>query len=530
MRRYFNALLILASLLPHSGAAQSANPAAPKAPVEKPEKKSPPTQRDFARQLLESAHDAAGRAQPGAQAALLAQIGDCFIVFDRKLALTTLEQAFPVAGQVSGADPFAAFHSSLLQTSIVQSVADLDLSEAAEMTRSMPPDNRARAIETVVAKLVGKGDFETAIEVVNLGSGAKYPFSAAATILDKLNDDDPRAAIVFGAALSGFQTSPDRAFGQMLAAHWKHLPVPTVRQALDAIIAKVATYKEDASIFKISLAGANGSADLNTEQEIELFDVAAPLEALEPGKLAELYQTYPALKKAYELFPDGQFTTGTAVNYTAGAAQKGSRNPEDNGRSALFDQSMKLKQQAQAMAAANLPSALDLTKTIPLAVYQAATLSAIAEQRIESETASARDLLNRSLAILAKCDVDPYGDGVAQNEVAIAGDAHKLNDDELTRHALSLAFDTAAKFAAWDFSADDPNELPEDMWPSTYSYQNAMRKAAQIYKQGAASYLNRIQNTDMFLFSQVALAAALLDRQQQGAHGSHVSKQQKPPS
>ena len=125
--------------------------------------------------------------------------------------------------------------------------------------------------------------------------------------------------------------------------------------------------KKIASIFNIiSLTGAKGSADLNTEQEIELFDVLTPLEALEPGKLEQLYETYPSLKKAHDLFPEGQFSAGVGAMYSAGPGQKVNHTPDVDQQAALATQSVMLKQQVEALASTNLPAALDKADAIPL--------------------------------------------------------------------------------------------------------------------------------------------------------------------
>jgi len=509
-------LLVLCFLAAGLVTAQTEKPRSAAAPS--PEKHAPQTPRELAEQLLASAHVAVGKAQPGAQAALLWRIGDLYVLFDKKKALEILEQAFSVAGAASG--PI----DGQLETFIVKSVSDLDLKRGVELVHAMPPDSRSSAISAVVRKLIAKDKIDDATELVNAGAGMHYPFDAASGLLRALkDDDDPRRAILFGNAITGYQANPSREFGQLLAEHWKHFPAASVIQALDAIVTTVSGYKEAATIFKISMSGAKGSADLNTEQEIELFDVIVPLEALEPGRLEDLYKKYPGLKATEDLFPDGPYTKGAASSYSGviglSASEKAS-SAQDTGQ---FNTSITLSQQAEELALTNLPKAIDKIKLIPLSLYQGTTLMAIAEQRLESDSTVARDLLSKAMAILADGNVE-QGDGVAQALTKAAEDAHKLKDDALTREALDLAFDTAGKLLKRDVDPEDPNTNPEDMWPSAHNYRNAIRKAAEIYGMGATAFLERIQNPDMYLFAQVALAAGLLNREQSETWGSHSRK------
>ena len=481
------------------------------------EEKAPETPRDFAWRLLDQAHLAVGKAQPAAQASLLWRIADCYVLLDKKKSLELLEQAFTVAGATTGStnDPLESF--------IVRSVGDLDLKRAAEMVRAIPPDSRNTAIGALMPKLIDKGKFDDAVELIEAGSGKFYPFDSVRMLLKALkDDDDPRRAIVFGNAITGYQTNPVREFGQMVKANWEHLPRASVVQALDAIVAKVSTYKDDATIFKLSMSGAKGSIDLNTEGEIELFDVLIPMERLEPGKLEEVYENYPRLKAAHNMFPEGEFSGGMAVSYSGVKGMSDQQKSEMAQEGANFSQSMMLKQQAEALAPDELAKALEKVKLIPMP-YQAEAMIAIAEQRMESDSTTAHDLLSKAMDILAKQDVE-HGDGVAQGLAEAAGDAHKLKDDQLTRRALDLAFGAAGKLLKADVDPDDPNTIPEDMWPSTHNFRNAMRKAEQVYGMGASAYLERIPNTDMYLFSQVALAAALLHREQNESWGGRSRK------
>ena len=480
--------------------------------------KAPETPQELAARLLESAHDAVGKAQPGAQAALLWRIGDNYVVFDKKKALVMLEQAFSVAGATPGGV------DGQLETFIAKSVSDLDLKRAAEMVRAMPPDSRNNAINAVVRKLADKEEIDEAMELVNLGAGSHYPFDAVETIFKALKDeDDPRRAILFGNAITGYQANPDRAFGELVAANWEHLPRASVLQALDAIVTKVATYKEDATIFKISIVGAKGSADLNTEQEIELFDVRVPLEALEPGKLEELYTKYPGLKTARDAFPDAASMKGTAMSMSGVSGRSASQKATDTQHESQFNTSMTLSQQAEALAPDDLAKAMDKIASIPLPGYRATAMLGIAEQRIESDSTVSKDLLSKALAILAKSDITAGG-GVVQDLTRAAADAHKLRDDALTRKTLELALDAAGKLLKADIDPDDPNTAPEDMWPSTHNYRAIIRAAAEYYGTGATSFLEKIPNVDMYLYAQVALAAGLLHRKQSEMWMGHLSK------
>ena len=495
------------------------------------EKKAPATPRGLARQLLDNAYETIGSLTPAAQPNLLWRIADCYTLLDKTKAADILNQAFADAGSLQGfANPGPG-----VQSQIAVSMSDLNTARAAEMVRAIPPsadlhvwsyDPRATAVNAIVGRMLAKHDIDAAIELVNsLGGDGAFPYESVGSILGSLESaDDPRRVIVFGNAVSAYQTRPARGFGQMLANHWSQLPRSSVIQALDSIVNTVLAYKSDDSTYKITYTGKKGSAELPTEQDVELFDVIEPLNACEPAKSRELFETHTALKHAADEFPRGVNWAdigGVRMSMTQHGSQPGNQTPDP--KQAEFAAGVMRQRRIVDLAGSDLQAAIDQLATVTNPDLRAGIMIEIASSHVESAPVIARNLLDKALDLLST----PKNPEVEYQDLSHAFDvAQKLKDDALTSGVLKDSFEVALQLYKIDTDPDDPNVMPMDMWPSVDAYRRSVREAEELHKMKAIADLDGIKNPDLLAIAQVALAAALLDRHFNDSTASvHLKKQ-----
>jgi hypothetical protein len=70
-------------------------------------------------------------------------------------------------------------------------------------------------------------------------------------------------------------------------------------------------------------------------------------------------------------------------------------------------------------------------------------------------------------------------------------------------------FQEAARLYAEDTDAQGPNAFPRECWPSTQEFRDAMFRAVRSHGRKARSYLDRITDPDLRLFTEIEFIAAL---------------------
>ena len=70
-------------------------------------------------------------------------------------------------------------------------------------------------------------------------------------------------------------------------------------------------------------------------------------------------------------------------------------------------------------------------------------------------------------------------------------------------------FREAARLYAEDTDAQRPNASPHECWPSTQEFRDAMFRAGRSHGRKASSYLDRITDPDLRLFTEIEFIAAL---------------------
>jgi hypothetical protein len=479
--------------------------------AEKP--KPPPTPREYAQQLLDEVRETAGAADPQVSPFILWRAAEAYIALDKTKAASMLEDAFDRAVAIppdAMYDPRAS-----LQVFAVTSMAEIDLAKAAEMlsrihvnVEELSYDRRSPAAHRVIQQYLSAKNIDAAIDFIGaLAAGGAYPYSSVQQVIEALEPGDPRRVVLFGNAVTAYQTHPGPDFGKLVGALWKDLPEAQVEAALDSIVAHISSYSEHENNLAISYTTANGIASLPTRQDAELFEIVAPLRAHEPDKLNRLLRDHPDLAKALEVLPNG-YDRKQIQGARMGSSPKGGGAPNDS----AFLVSSEITAKVMQALKESPGQAFGLAKTVPDNAWRAMCYAQMAQRLAAADSARAHQALSLAMDSVEESS-DKYVNLATQVWAQIIDVASsRLKDDELAKEAFGRSLGTLERMYRIDSDAGDPNLAPIDFWPSTAAYRRSFQAAAKLYGVSASSYFEKIRDRNELMESEVAFAAELLHR------------------
>ncbi|MES1262466.1 MAG: hypothetical protein ABUS49_12095 [Acidobacteriota bacterium] len=487
-------------------------PAPDTAKSEKPAEK--PTPRQKARQLLDGVAETAGSAQPQVAASAMLYVGENYDLFDHKKALEYLHQAF--ASTVAIPPGREDTRRAGLQSKIAAATAPLSLPDAIDMLKQIQVapdfegDPRQRALTAVVSRLLGKSQFDDAMELINsVGSTGPYPFAAARQVFEKLPVDDNRRLSIFAYAMSAYALRPGKDFSELLARHWKELPRSMVQSALGSVIENILKVDDSDQFLSLTLSNEKGSVNLHSSQDAALFDLMHVVREIDPKRADEILETRAELKSALQKFPDGAIGMGDNVS-RSGTSGFGRADPGLQQRMALEGLAESLSQQAMAaVEKKDFPKAISLAKSIPAPERRVEILTRIASGAGALDQTTAKAMIGECIDALKEVK-DPAVRASSWNNIAEA--AHRAGDDKLAWEAIDHSLDDSAELYKADVNADSPNEALRDEWPSTNSYRRAVITATKLMGVDAEPLLGQIADRDLALFARVEMAQTLLER------------------
>ncbi len=481
----------------------------------------PPTPRAAARHLLDTASGFLPSSPTDIQVMALMHIGTSYRVFDNTKSIDFLRRAFAATAALPE-EPGKNVRSAH-QSKVVQAMADISLPAAIELLRSMTNpagdfDNQTSAIGKVTQLLLGKGEFDSAIEIVNLvPEGADYPYRAAERIIARLPVNDPRRVIVFGNALAAYRRKSTGPFSEMLVRHWRELPAPLANEALDALVKSLLTRPAVANEDKATL-GADGSIWVNEEAAVELASLNQVLQGLQP-KLGEVLRAKNlSLRAAVAGHPDGKLPDPAPdVAPTGGFKEDDLMVP----MSLLYADSLSERaeglrrwDQVEAEALkilAAIPKdpqyAISLVPSIPFASLRADLLGRIARSMGSKDPAASKTLLGKCMAQIE--EIKDSGDRIMPL-VAVAEAAHEAMDNQTAWEALGKALDAVAEIYQRDGNVQRPNQALREHWPSIQLSRLLAWRTGKLFGVDAQDLLANIHEPELALVSQIEMAGALL--------------------
>jgi hypothetical protein len=97
----------------------------------------------------------------------------------------------------------------------------------------------------------------------------------------------------------------------------------------------------------------------------------------------------------------------------------------------------------------------------------------------------------------------------AVDDVMTAGETDVVPMPEALATDFEVPFREANARYARDSDPQDPNQAPKECWPSAREFRNILFKAGQHQRLAAAKHLDRVVDSDLRLFAQIELCAAL---------------------
>ncbi len=485
-----------------------------------PEKNATPSPREKARELLDSAFDAAPGAQPEVAAMALMRVGENYEVLDRSKALEGLQRAFSAA---AGIPPGEEPRRERAQSQIAATTAPVSLPDAVTMLKQIVPsvagalldeDPRQPAIDAVVARLLEKKQFDEAIDLMNsVGATGQYPFAAAGQIFDKLPRDDVRRPAIFAYALSAYTLRPAEAFGDFLVKRWKEIPKSTAEASVNQVTAHILSLKD--GDLNETLSAEKGSVTLHGRQNVELFRILHVVRAIDPKRADEILDRRPELKAALDRFPKGPEDMGQLGNSarsdggdTSAAGARGSEMGKAIAQLEALEKEMGDSETPESQRKGLLRS-LEIVRALKAPAVRLELLSGIIAEAAAVDPGTAESVLSECMDLLKETKEPQLR---AQAWAHIAEAAHAVKNDKLAREALDHAFDDAEELYKLDTDADEPNPAPRDEWPSTNAYRHIVISGVKVFGVGADTLLTRIADRDLAVFARVEIAQALLER------------------
>jgi hypothetical protein len=492
-----------------------------------------------ARELLEKVDTSLGALGSEVNVIALAQLGGAWKPLDPGRATTYLRQAFAAAAALP--DDSDRPVRSKMQAEIVKLTVDVNLAEACELLHGMPSGNavdaRNEAADRVVQELIGKKEFDRAMEVLALTpADSDYPFAAAQRLFEELPKDDSRRVLVFGNAAAAYRRRPGDAFRTFLAKHWKEVPREMAQAALGTVVNTILD-REDEPGNGESLETAKGTVKLASRKSMDLFDILGLIRALDPGRYKILEDQYADLRDAAQKFPDGRQSVDTSGTLRTVARKKGdesssgsSYNDSDDDDSAwfaamppmsMFDdvdaKSMQDTIRAQVAAKKKVSEAwaafkkdhnrgISLADDIPIASMRAATLIHFADET-KKDAAGAKNLISKAAGIVG--DIPDVRDRFWPL-MTIANTEHDLHDDKASWNTLEQARDSLMALYKSDTNADKPNKAMREFWPSTFACRTLMYGASKCFGTRGEELLESLPGPDLVVMAQIELARAWL--------------------
>lgn len=451
----------------------------------------------------------------------LMHIGTSYRVFDETKSIEYLRRAFAATAALPE-EPGESVRSAH-QSQVVKATADISLSAAIDLLRSMTNpagafDSQISAIAKVTQLLLAKGEFDRAIEIVNLvPEGGEYPYRAAERIFAKLPTEDSRRLIVFGNALTAYRRKSQGPFSEMLVRHWRELPVPAANEALDALV-KALLIRRDAETEDKTTLSAHGTMQVNEEAMVELASLNPVLQGLQSKLGAELRANNLNFRAAVAGHPDGKLPDAAPdVSPANGLTENDLMVPMSllyadtlSERADGFRQWDQVEADALKILA-TIPKdpqhAISLVPSIPFASLRADLLGRIARSVGAKDPAASKTLLGKCMEQVE--EIKDSGDRVAPL-IAVAEAAHQAKDDQTAWESLGKALAAVTEAYQRDGNPQRPNQALREHWPSIQLSRLVAWRTGKLFGVGAQDLLVNIHDPELALVSQIEMAGALL--------------------
>ncbi len=390
-----------------------------------------------------------------------------------------------------------------LQANIARSIVLLEPKRADAVVGQVDPAVRGIVLGTLLACQEKQKQFDQAIETLNrIAAMDEMPYDHAMRLMDMLKPEQSGELLqLFTSALSSYRDHAPHAqyqdlFPVLLSRCWRRLPKEAVRQAIDEMMKQAKDADEEISY---SVQSDKDTATLNSLYELRLDQIMPILREFDPAAARGLIEKHPVLASAK---PPFEFPA-------SGATGKASFHPASGyAASMLLSMEMPLAQKAvAAVESGNTSDAMSQASGITQADLRAQTYEYIARAMTPKEPGAASDAIQEMLHAAATLrPADAFGYYASAAEIDM-----RLDRVDDAKAGIEAGLRLADKLFQVDSDDDDPNTALKAFWPSTNAYSAMLRQSAHISHAWAISLLDRIDDPEVRVAAEIALAGGWLD-------------------
>jgi hypothetical protein len=446
---------------------------------------------------------------------VLWQIGIAYQSIDRKKALDLFQSALVIArafgedGAVErqGNDMLvritgrpALSPGARLQADIARPIVLLEPKRADQVIRKVNPTARGPVLAAMLSQQENEKQFNKALETLRrLAAEDEMPYGAATRVMDALKPEQSGELIqLFLVALESYRDHAPHSqlmdeFPAMLVHLWKRLPRDAAQQAVDEILKQAAEADEKVNF---STPSADGTATTNLLYEYRLLQVMPMLGEFDPSAARSYREKYPAL------------ASGNPPDFISPPAPGAAPFRPSAGYSIMLGaaETPAAQKAATAADAGHGDEAMSQAASIPDLNLRAQTYEHIARVSAKKQASTAAKAIERMLDAAGKL----LPDEAFAFYVSAARIYEEMDEMGDAKKSIETGLGVADKVLRADSDDDDPNTALKAFWPSTNAYCELLREAARISPAWAISLLQTIEDPEVRVSAETALAGGWL--------------------
>src|SRR5581483_4006222 len=269
-------------------------------PLTSKQKLTPEQQRGL--RLLKAAEAQAAGLAPAMQAAVLWQVAHGYSKIDRPRTISVLKASFRAATSADEEHPEVkcfitpdiCHAKPWLERDTLSELVSLSPHDAEDVLPQAEDSIRSLITEQLIEKYVHENGFDHAQQLLrNIADQAGFPYEGASELMAALPPTRDQDRIgVFNLALGNFRTfgSADvniEDLGTLVIRFWQHLPVPTVVEAIDALLKQAKSESEKSGDNNVSFSTEKGSISFSLYR-YRLFELLPVLQQLDSSRAESL--------------------------------------------------------------------------------------------------------------------------------------------------------------------------------------------------------------------------------------------------
>ena len=476
--------------------------------------------------LLEMAEQDAYRLEGPMRAWALWQVARVYQTTDKKKALRLLDAALAEAAVMKDM-PASEMQEALthtmnggsaqstrawLQKEIARTVVMVDPSRADELLQTLDPTNRGPILQALMSYYEGHKLIDRAIEqFYRIAAEDEAPYAAAARMMASLKpEQSSETAGIFAACVASYRKhaphnfpSTDE-FPMLVATYWRRVPKDLARDAIDEVIQQAQDSNANGT-FAMSSDKSGGAVGSLVEHR--LLQLMPALHELEESKAKEYVERFPSMAR---------LTDSDAASASSGPAATGSeatsrsrfRVTGDSGNLLInMDERPLAEKVASKADAGHAADAIADAANIGNPDLRVQALEYIARATMKKDATVAASALAKMLTAVEKLNLDRQPGYYS----SAAGIFIAIGDLKSAREAIEKGLASTAQLYKQDTDSDDPNTALEAFWPSTNAYCVLLRQASRISETWAVGLLKEIDNPEIRVAAETAIAGSALD-------------------